>query len=46
MLILALDSTAQVASAALCEDTREIAVFHLKNGNTPEPTGQQRYDLV
>ena len=38
MLILALDSTAQVASAALLEDTREIAVFHLKNGNTHSET--------
>ncbi len=38
MLILALDSTAQVASAALCEDHRVIAAFHLKNGNTHSET--------
>ena len=38
MLILAFDSTAQVASAALCEDSRVIATFHLKNGNTHSET--------
>ncbi|MBE6595294.1 MAG: tRNA (adenosine(37)-N6)-threonylcarbamoyltransferase complex dimerization subunit type 1 TsaB [Ruminococcaceae bacterium] len=38
MLILALDSTAVVASVALCEDDRALAAFHLNNGNTHSET--------
>lgn len=38
MLILAVDSTAVVASAALCRDTEPVAVFHIKNGNTHSET--------
>ena len=38
MLILALDSTAVVASVALCRDETPIASFHIKNGNTHSET--------
>lgn len=38
MLILALDSTAVVASVALCRDETPIAVFTVKNGNTHSET--------
>ena len=38
MLILALDSTAVVASVALCRDTTPIASFTVKNGNTHSET--------
>ncbi len=38
MLILALDSTAGVASVALCRDERTIASFTVKNGNTHSET--------
>lgn len=38
MLILALDSTAIVASVALCRDERVIASFTVKNGNTHSET--------
>lgn len=38
MLILALDSTALVASVALCCDERPIASFTVKNGNTHSET--------
>ena len=38
MLILALDSTAIVASVALCENDRPIASFTVKNGNTHSET--------
>ena len=38
MLILALDSTAVVASVALCRDTSPIAAFTVKNGNTHSET--------
>ena len=38
MLILALDSTAIVASVALCRDETPIAAFHVKNGNTHSET--------
>ena len=38
MLILALDSTAVVASVALCENDRALAAFHLNNGNTHSET--------
>ena len=38
MLILALDSTAVVASEALCRDETPIASFHIKNGNTHSET--------
>lgn len=38
MLILALDSTAVVASVALCRDETPVASFHVKNGNTHSET--------
>ena len=38
MLILALDSTAIVASVALCRDDQPIATFTVKNGNTHSET--------
>ena len=38
MLILALDSTAIVASVALCRDDKPIASFTVKNGNTHSET--------
>ena len=38
MLILALDSTAVVASVALCRDDTPIAAFTVKNGNTHSET--------
>ena len=38
MLILALDSTAIVASVALCRDEQPIATFTVKNGNTHSET--------
>lgn len=38
MLILALDSTAIVASVALCRDEKPIASFTVKNGNTHSET--------
>ncbi|MBQ8357105.1 MAG: tRNA (adenosine(37)-N6)-threonylcarbamoyltransferase complex dimerization subunit type 1 TsaB [Clostridia bacterium] len=38
MLILALDSTALVASVALCRDETPIASFTVKNGNTHSET--------
>lgn len=38
MLILALDSTAVVASVALCRDDTPIASFTVKNGNTHSET--------
>ena len=38
MLILALDSTAIVASVALCENDRAVASFTVKNGNTHSET--------
>ena len=38
MLIIALDSTAVVASVALCRDDTPIAIFHVKNGNTHSET--------
>ena len=38
MLILALDSTAIVASVALCRDDTPIATFTVKNGNTHSET--------
>ena len=38
MLILALDSTAVVASVALCNDGTPIAQFTVKNGNTHSET--------
>lgn len=38
MLILALDSTAIVASVALCRDEKTIASFTVKNGNTHSET--------
>ena len=38
MLILALDSTAIVASVALCRDDKTIASFTVKNGNTHSET--------
>lgn len=38
MLILALDSTAVVASVALCRDQTPIAAFTVKNGNTHSET--------
>ncbi len=38
MLILALDSTATVASVALCRDAQPIASFTVKNGNTHSET--------
>jgi tRNA threonylcarbamoyladenosine biosynthesis protein TsaB len=38
MLILALDSTAVVASVALCRDENAIASFTVKNGNTHSET--------
>ncbi len=38
MLILALDSTAVVASVALCRDETPIAAFTVKNGNTHSET--------
>ncbi len=38
MLILALDSTAIVASVALCRDEKVIASFTVKNGNTHSET--------
>ena len=38
MLILALDSTAVVGSAALCRDDKPLAHFTLKNGNTHSET--------
>ena len=37
-MILALDSTAVVASVALCRDETPIASFHIKNGNTHSET--------
>ena len=37
-MILALDSTAIVASVALCRDETPIAAFHVKNGNTHSET--------
>ena len=38
MLILALDSTATVASVALCRDEKTLALFTVKNGNTHSET--------
>lgn len=38
MLILALDSTAVVASVAVCRDEAPIATFTVKNGNTHSET--------
>ena len=38
MLILALDSTAEVGSVALCRDKEPVACFTLKNGNTHSET--------
>ena len=38
MLILALDSTAVVASVALCRDETPLALFTVKNGNTHSET--------
>ena len=38
MLILALDSTALVASVALCCDDKPVAAFTVKNGNTHSET--------
>ena len=38
MLILALDSTAQVGSVALCEDERLIAEYTLNTGHTHSET--------
>ena len=38
MYILALDSTAQVATAALCEDRRLLACSTIQNGNTHSET--------
>ena len=38
MLILALDSSAIVASVALCENDRTVASFTVKNGNTHSET--------
>ncbi|MBQ9802993.1 MAG: tRNA (adenosine(37)-N6)-threonylcarbamoyltransferase complex dimerization subunit type 1 TsaB [Clostridia bacterium] len=38
MLILALDSTAVVATVALCRDDQPLASFTLKNGNTHSET--------
>ncbi len=38
MLILALDSTALVASVALCRDEKPLAAFTVKNGNTHSET--------
>lgn len=38
MLILALDSTAVVASVALCRDDMPLAAFTVKNGNTHSET--------
>ena len=38
MLILALDSTAIVASVALCRDEKPLASFTVKNGNTHSET--------
>lgn len=38
MLILALDSTAVVASVALCRDNTPLAAFTVKNGNTHSGT--------
>ena len=38
MLILALDSTAIVASVALCRDDVPVASFTVKNGNTHSET--------
>lgn len=38
MLILALESTALVASVALCEDERLIGEYSLNNGNTHSET--------
>ncbi|MBE6703566.1 MAG: tRNA (adenosine(37)-N6)-threonylcarbamoyltransferase complex dimerization subunit type 1 TsaB [Ruminococcaceae bacterium] len=38
MLILALDSTAVVASVALCRDETPVAAFTVKNGNTHSET--------
>ena len=38
MLILALDSTAVVASVALCRDEQVLACFTVKNGNTHSQT--------
>ena len=38
MLILALDSTATVASVALCEDARLLGEYTLQNGNTHSET--------
>ncbi|MBQ7338563.1 MAG: tRNA (adenosine(37)-N6)-threonylcarbamoyltransferase complex dimerization subunit type 1 TsaB [Clostridia bacterium] len=38
MLILALDSTAALASVAICEDDRPLAIFTVNNGNTHSET--------
>ncbi|MBQ7336321.1 MAG: tRNA (adenosine(37)-N6)-threonylcarbamoyltransferase complex dimerization subunit type 1 TsaB [Clostridia bacterium] len=38
MIILALDSTAQVASVAICEDDKCLACCNLNNGNTHSET--------
>ena len=38
MKILALDSTAKVASVALCEDDRLLGELTLNNGNTHSQT--------
>ncbi len=38
MKILALDSTAQVATVALCEDSRLLAEYSINNGNTHSET--------
>ncbi len=38
MKILALDSTAQIATVALCEDSRLLAEYSVNNGNTHSET--------
>ena len=38
MKILAIDSTAIVASVALCEDDKLIAIYTVNNGNTHSET--------
>ena len=38
MKILALDSTAEVASVSICEDEKPVAVYTVKNGNTHSQT--------
>ena len=38
MKILAIDSTAEVASVSICEDAKPLAVYTVKNGNTHSQT--------